>query len=174
MCENWSDACRRNSTLVRARTLDSHLKIAHYECPEASFLSLKSTVFMRFDAISEFQKCAETTSSFLTYSVEPYKNFARVRRQTHNFFDTKHATDPSKHSADVVSLSQRRRPKFGCAQHQKRNRFASCLQPIRKFSNGNFCTNSAPRARFCNAKRCTDSSESFSHVQRLTQRTIGK
>ena len=33
-------------------------------------------------------------------------NFARVRRQTHNFFDTKHATDPIKHSADVVWLSQ--------------------------------------------------------------------
>ena len=60
------------STLVRARTLDSHLKIAHYECPEASFLSLKSTVFMRFDTISEFQKCAETTSTFLTYSVDTY------------------------------------------------------------------------------------------------------
>ena len=60
------------STLVRARTLDSHLKIAHYECPEASFLSLKSTVFMRFDTISEFQKCAETTSTFRTYSVDTY------------------------------------------------------------------------------------------------------
>ena len=63
-------------------------------------------------------------------------NFARVRRQTHNFFDTKHAIDPIKHSANVASLSQRHRPKFGCAQHQKRNRFAGCLQPIRKFSNG--------------------------------------
>ena len=100
-------------------------------------------------------------------------NFARVRRQTHNFFDTKHATDLIKHSADVVSLSQRRRPKLGCAQHQKRNRFASCLQPIRKFSNGKICTNSAPSARFCNAKRCADSSERFSHVRRLAQRTIG-
>ena len=91
-------------------------------------------------------------------------NFARKRRQTHNFFDTKHTTDTIKHNADVVSLSQRRRPKFGCAQHQKRNRFAKCLQSIRKFSNGKFCTNSAPGARFCNAKRCSDSSESFSHV----------
>ena len=88
--------------------------------------------------------------------------------------DTKDVTDPSKHSADIVSLSQRRRPKFGCAQHQKRNRFASCLQPIRKFSNGKMCTNSAPSARFCNAKRCTDSSESFAHNRRLMQRTIGK
>ena len=60
------------STLVRARTLDSHLKIAHYECPEASFLSLKPTVFMRFDAISEFQKCAETSSIFRPYRVDPY------------------------------------------------------------------------------------------------------
>ena len=90
-------------------------------------------------------------------------NFARARRQTHNFFDTKHATDPIKHSADVVWLSQGCRPKFGCAQHQKRNRFASSLQPIRKFSNGKICTNSAPRARFCNAKCCTDSSDSFAH-----------
>ena len=109
-----------------------------------------------------FQRTArQNRENFARNSSVADANFARERRQTHNFFDTKHATDPSKHSADVVSLSQRRRPKFGCAQHQKRNRFASCLQPIRNFSNGKICTNSAPSARFCNAKRCTDSSESF-------------
>ena len=53
-------------------------------------------------------------------------NFARERRQTHNFFDTKHAANPSKHSADVVSLSQRRRPKCRRAQHQERNRSVDC------------------------------------------------
>ena len=45
-----------------------------YECAEASFLSLKSTVFMRFDAIFKFQKCAETSSSFRTYRVDPYNH----------------------------------------------------------------------------------------------------
>ena len=47
-------------------------KLRIMSAPEASFLSLKSTVFMRFDAISEFQKCAETSSIFRPYRVDTY------------------------------------------------------------------------------------------------------